>query len=201
MLFSLLELAGNKALSHDAASVARLEKLQGKTMALHIKKLELTVTVTPQKEGLEFSSHRPEKVDVTLSTTIGALIKISRDGLDNAELDAGELEMSGDPIVGQRFAQIMADLNIDWESLLAEHIGENPARAVTLAAIQTKDFANESRAKLHGFVSNLITEDMKVVASKTEVDLFLNAVDNIRADTDRLEAKLERLRKKVNGSH
>ena len=106
MLFSLLELAGNKALEYDEASLARLQKLHGKTMTLHIKKLDQSITVTPQAEGLEFSSATPDRVDVTLSTTVAAMIKISRDGLENAELEAGELEMSGDPIVGQRLRSL-----------------------------------------------------------------------------------------------
>lgn len=198
MLFSLLEFASNKALEYDSASLARLQKLQGKTMTLHIKKIDQSITLTSQAEGLEFTSQAPEKVDVVLSTTIGAMIKISRDGLENAELESGELEMSGDPIIGQRFAQVIADLNIDWETMLAEKIGEAPARTVSMVASHTKEFAQESRSKLHEFVEHLIKEDMQLVASKTDVTSFLDGVDDLRADVDRLAARLDRLVRNAN---
>ncbi len=198
MLFNLLELAGNKALEHDAASLARLQKLRGKTMTLHIKNLSASITVTPQAEGLEFSPSAPEQVDVTLITTIGAMIKIGRDGLEDAELEPGELEMSGDPIVGQRFAQVMADLNIDWEALLTEQIGAAPAHAVTTVAGQAKEFVQESRGKLHDFVGQLIKDDLQIVVGEGELNSFLDGVDDLRADVDRLGARLERLLSKTN---
>lgn len=193
MLINILELASNKALEHDSGTRERLKKLQGKTMALHVKTLEQSIAVTPQCEGLEFSSQIPEQVDVTLSTTVSAMIKISRDGLENAELDPGELEMSGDPIVGQRFAQVMADLNVDWQSLLAEQIGDAPAKTLTMVAGQAKEFVQESRGRLHDYVQDLVRNDMQIVASVDDVNTFLDEVDTLRADADHLQVKLTRL--------
>ncbi len=197
MLFSLLELASNKALEYDTASLARLEKLRGKVMTLHIKNLDKSITITPQAEGLELSANALVSADVTLSTTLAAMVKISRDGLENAELESGELEMSGDPIVGQRFAQVMADLNIDWEAMLAEQIGDAPARAATTVAGHAKEFAQESRGKLHDFISQLIKEDMQLVADAADVDQFLDDVDQLRAKVDRLGARMNTLLSKV----
>ena len=123
MLLDLLELASNKTLEYDPQTLARLEKLHGKTMTLKIKPLNQAISVTPQREGLEFSATIPEQVDVTLTATLGALIKITRDGMDNADLNPGELEIAGDPIIGQRFAQVIAELDIDWQNLLTEQLG------------------------------------------------------------------------------
>lgn len=197
MLLDLLELASNKTLEHDPQTRARLEKLQGKTMTLRIKPIDQSISITPHPEGLEFSSNIPEQVDVTLSATIGAMIKITRDGMENAELESGELEIVGDPIIGQRFAQVMSELDIDWEGLLAGQLGESPARAITFAAGQAKTFADESRDKLKVFFKELITEDLGLVADKQGVDAFLDGVDTIRADADRLMARITRLQNKL----
>jgi ubiquinone biosynthesis protein UbiJ len=197
MLLDLFELASNKTLEHDPQTLERLARLQGKTMTLKVKSIGQSVSVTPYPEGLEFSHEAPPKVDVTLSATLGAMIKISRHGMDNAELQPGELEIAGDPIVGQRFAQVIADLNIDWEALLAEHFGESPAKAVTFAAGQAKVFADESKVRLKEFLNTLIKHDMALVADKAEVEVYLDDVDTIRADVDRLSARLERLRTKI----
>ena len=124
------------------------------------------------------------------------MIKISRDGMDKAELNAGELEIAGDPIVGQRFAQVISELDIAWEALLAEQIGESPAKALGFAAGQAKSFADESRDKAKEFLNSVIKDDMALVADKAEVEAYLDDVDTIRADVDRLGARLERLRAK-----
>jgi len=194
MLLDLLELASNKTLEHDPETVERLKRLQGKTMTLNIKSIGQSISVTPFPEGLEFSHDAPDQVDVTLSATLGAMIKISRDGMDNAELEPGELEIAGDPIVGQRFAAVISQLNINWEALLAEQIGESPAKVVTYAAGQAKEFADESRNKFKEFISALIKEDMQLVVDKQEVEDYLDSVDTIRADVDRLSARLERIK-------
>lgn len=193
MLIDLLELASNKTLEHDPKTQARLQKLQGKTMTLNIVSVGQSLSITPYVEGLEFSQKPPEHVDVTLNATLGAMIKISKDGMDNAELEPGELDITGDPIVGQRFAQLISDLNVDWEGLLAEQIGDSPAKVVSFAAQQAKLFASDTHFKLKEFVNTLIKEDMQVVADKGVVDEFLDEVDTLRADTDRLNARLQRL--------
>lgn len=193
MLLDLLELASNKTLEHDPNTQARLVKLQGKTMTLHVKSLEQSLSITPHPEGLEFSHDVPEQVDVTLSATLGALIKISRDGMEDAELEAGELEIQGDPIIGQRFAQIIADLNIDWESLLAEQIGDAPAKLISVSAVQAREFAKESQSQVKSMLSRLLTDDLELVAEKSDVEPFLDDVDELRADADRLMARIKRL--------
>jgi len=197
MLLNFLELASNKTLEHDPATQARLVKLQGKTMALNIKTLNQSLAVTPHQFGLEFSNVIPENVDVTLSATVGAMIKITRDGMENAELEPGELEIMGDPIVGQRFAQVMSELNVDWHSLMAEQIGDGPAHVVTTAADQAKDFAKTSQSHLKQIFSKLIKEDMDVVVDNEEVNAFLDDVDTLRADADRLIARINRLKNKL----
>lgn len=197
MLLDLIELASNNTLQYDRPTLDRLEKLRGKTMTLRIKPLNQSISITPHPEGLEFSRTAPEHVDVELSATIGAMIKISRDGMEDAELEAGELEISGDPIVGQRFAQVIAQLDIDWQSLLTEKIGESPARVVSLAATQVKEFAEESNGKLKNYLHELVTEDLALVANKQGVESFLDDVDALRADADRLIARIARLQSKL----
>lgn len=193
MLIELFELASNNALEHDPETVQRLQKLQGKSMALHIKTIEQTITVSPCPEGIELSQDIPESVDVTLSATLSAMLKISRDGIDDADLQPGELEISGDPIIGQRFARIIAELNINWEALLAEHIGDSPARVVTLVAGQVRHFAEESRTQLHNRFVHFVKDELEVSVEQQEVDDFLDDVDTLRADTDRLAARVRRI--------
>lgn len=193
MIFELLELASNKALEYDPKSQRRLAKLQGKTMRLHLRPMDQSITITPQAQGLELSSSDHGDVDVTLSTTLSAMIKITRDGIEDADLEPGELEMRGDPIIGQRFAQVISDLAIDWEQLLSEQIGQAPAKAVTIVAKQTRSFAEESRDKVIELVSTMVKDELNLTPDKSEVDKFLDDVDDLRANVDRLKARVDSL--------
>ena len=202
MLIDLFELASNNALEHDDSSRSRLAKLVGKSMTLEIRPPgQLPVqsfTVSPQLHGLEFSDKNTADTDVTLSTTIAALIKIGRDGLDDAELEPGELEINGDPIVGQRFARILAELDIDWEGLLAEHLGESPAVIISAGFTKAKELAIESTSVFKQYINKLLIEDLKLFANKTDVEPFLDDVDTLRADVDRLQARIKRIQNATN---
>ena len=193
MLLQLFELASNKTLEYDSQTQVRLAKLQGKTMALHLKSINQSLAITSRPEGLEFSRTLPESVDVTLKATIGAMVKITRDGIEDAELEPGELEIIGDPIVGQRFALVISELDIDWQGLIAEQIGDGPAHAVTSAAAQAKEFVKESQSNLKGWLNDFVKNELDVVVDRQEVDDFLDDVDSLRADVDRLEATVKKL--------
>ncbi len=197
MLLDLVELFSNRTLAYDAATQTRLERLRGKTMLLTVKPMNQSLAVTPQKKGLEFSPTIPSTVDVTLRVTLGALLKISRDGFENAELAPGELEIVGDPIIGQRFAMVLAELNIDWDSLLRDQFGEAPAQVIQFAAGQARDFFGTTRAHLKQFTSRLLTQDLGLVAKREEVAEVLDQIDDLRADSDRLMTRIDRVRRKL----
>ena len=191
MLLQLFELASNKTLEHAPQTQARLAKLQGKTMALHLKSINQSLAITSRPEGLEFSRDIPETVDVTLKATIGAMVKIARDGMEDAELESGELEIIGDPIIGQRFALVISELDIDWYGLLSKHIGDGPAQAVTSVAAQAKEFTRESHSNLKSWLNDFIKNDLDIVVDEYEVDAFLDDIDTLRADADRLDDKVK----------
>ena len=193
MLIELFELASNSALEYGPKTQQRLQKLQGKTMVLCVKTIDQSIAVTPTPEGIEYAREIPEYVDVTLTATLGAMVKISRDGFEDADLKAGELDISGDPIIGQRFAKIIAELDIDWDGLLAEHIGEMPARLLTTAAGFTREFAEQSKSHLKSQLNTLINDELQITAEPQEVDTFLDDVDTLRADAERLAQRIQRI--------
>ena len=206
MLIELLELASNNALQYDQLSLQRLAKLQGKTMILEIKPVQIKpfdkigvqrVLISPQPHGLEFSNEIKESADVTLSATVGALIKIGRDTMDHAELKPGELEINGDPIIGQRFAGVLAELDVDWEGLLAEHIGETPAVLVSSGLSKAKQFAQESQSSIKTQFGQWLKDDLQLLADKSDAEIFFDEVDSLRADIDRLTARLSRIQKAI----
>ena len=117
--------------------------------------------------------------------------------MDDAELESGELEINGDPIVGQRFARILSQLDIDWEGLLAQRLGETPAVLISGGFGKAKEIAKESKGLFSKHLSNLLTNEMGLVAAKSDIELFLDDVDTLRADADRLQARIQRIQKSI----
>ena len=190
MLYQLLELAGNKALEFDSATQTRLEKLQGRTLKLQITTLNQSLFISSRAEGIEISQAEPEQTDVTLKASLNALFKLGRDGLDEVELDPGELEIIGDPLIGQRFAQVIAQLDIDWEAMLSEQVGPAPAKTIGVAASSAVKLAQQGRQQFHSFVIDTLKTQNGLVADQQEVDVFLDNVKQLSEQVDRLEQRL-----------
>ena len=64
---------------------------------------------------------------------------------------------------------------------------------MTTAAEQAKDIAKTSQTHLKQLFGKFIKEEMDIVVDKDEVEAFLDDVDTLRADADRLIARIKRL--------
>lgn len=197
MLFEIIELACNKALEHDSGALAALQQLNGKRVLLKIKQVNQNILVQPMTHGIEITPYQGESLDVTLAATPKALLSILQSGLDKADLEPGELEISGDPIVAQRFARIAAELNIDWEAMLEEHLGEMPAALIATGLRKAADLGTQGRSLAKEKINEHINNEHSLVAAEQDVEMFMEQVDDLRAAVDRLNARLKRIQTKV----
>lgn len=197
MLFEIIELACNKALEHDPGAQDALQQLNGKRVLLRIKRIDQEILVQPMNHGVDITPYQDETLDVTLAATPQALLSILRSGLDKADLEPGELEISGDPIVAQRFARIAAGLNVDWEGLLEEHLGEMPAAVIATGLRKASEYGAQGRALAKEMLNERINSEDSLVAAEQDVEVFMEQVDDLRASVDRLDARLKRIQSKA----
>lgn len=195
MLLPVIELACNQALEHDPASLKKLVDLAGHTIALEIKGTQQKFAILPQPFGVQLANFDDHVASVTLAATPSAMINIARYGMDNANLEPGELEINGDPIVAQRFAALAAGIDVDWEGLLAEHLGEVPASFLTRGFQVAQGVAEQGKLALKAQVNKTLNDDLDIVAQAQDVESFIDGVDDLRAAVDRLEARLQKVLK------
>jgi ubiquinone biosynthesis protein UbiJ len=196
MLQALIETGSRKVLATDPNTLEKLAKLADKTIALNILKLDKTVFIRTHSDAITLGFEQPdnpEDIDVTLIAKPSTLLKIARDGIEDANLEAGELVIEGDAIVGQRFASLMNQLDIDWEELFSEIIGDVPARALFSMFEGLQKWSAESGQTMKANVSDYLLEESNLLAHPIAVDDFNDQVDTLRNDTARLEARLSKL--------
>ncbi len=194
MLKDLINTAGQRLLEQDPQNHDKLEKLAGKAIAFEIKKLDKTLYFSPTTEALNVGLQAPEIIDVTIRAKPSTLLKIARDGIDNAELSSGELEIDGDAITGQRFAKLLSELDIDWEELFAQQIGDVSARLLFDGLQRLRSWGQETQSTVKQNISEFLVEEAKQAASKTAIDTYLDDVDALRNDVARLAARVRQLR-------
>ena len=194
MLTALFETASKTFFATDPDTLDKLSGLTGKRIALEIKKIDHTFYLMIAADHIALTSENDD-VDVRLKAKPSTLLKIARDGIENAELEKGELEIEGDAIIGQRFAGMLNSLDIDWEELIAARIGDVPARIAVDFFDKIRHWQHETKTAMQQNIAEFLVEEAEIISHPSQVDGFVQEVDVLRNDAARLQARLSELEK------
>lgn len=189
---ALLEDAGNRVLRLDPDTLAALGALHGRVVCLTFTDLATSVYLQPSEAGLRVLHTFAGAPDVTLSGRLPAYARLSL-GAQPGLFFSGDLAISGDVDLGHRFQRVLEGLDIDWEEQLSRVVGDVAAHAMGNAARDVRAWGRQAVATLGQDVAEYLTEERRDLPPRSVVEPFLQAVDTLRADVDRLTQRIARL--------
>ena len=195
---SAIENAINLALKQDTPSQNRLSKLAGQQVFLYVEDFDFILQIHILEQGVMLN--RPESIeeielDPRLDTLVQGPSAAYRKLLEGDGFFDGDLRIQGNAQALMTLHKVMENFELDWEGLLADHIGDLSAAALArLLRAQwswSKEFATSTRMQL---VQHLQT-DSQLLPSKIEFDHFVDEMDRFGTLIDRAEARLRLLAK------
>lgn len=199
-----LELGLNRALNYDPGSRAALGQLTGRWLKVECRQphLELYCGFTP--EGVTLAGCREEPADCVVTGTAPAIAGLL--WRERHSLAGSGVSISGDANLLHRVQQILAELELDWEQLLHEAIrsATTPAAADLISYPLTRLLRDGAAQVRHhaeiapDWLRDYLTEEVRLLPSPHEISAFAADVDDLRAATDRLEARLRKLQRQLN---
>lgn len=195
-----LEEALNRYVALDPEARQRLAPLHGRVIALHLRGLELTLYLVPDHGGrLQVLGRIAGAPDCTLSGSPIDLLR-SGDTADGArQLFAGHVSLGGDTDLAQRFGNILATLDVDWEEQLARLTGDLVAHQAGRAARRSAAYLDRGLATARDNLGEYLTEELRVLPARAEVEAFHAGVATLRDDLERLQARVARLQRRGGG--
>ena len=190
MFIGLIENAGKSILATDPDALASLAELSGQIIAVEFRQLDKTLYLRPVEDGIELEFGSDLQANVTFSASPSVFLRIARDGLDETEYAPGELEIRGDAMLGQKFAKALSSLDIDWEELLSQTIGDVPARLISKELQKLFKWASEQATLAQQDVAGFLVNRTQVAAQKPDVHRFIAEVDSLASSVERFAAKL-----------
>ena len=109
------------------------------------------------------------------------------------------VEITGDAEIAARYRDLLELARPDWEEELSRLVGDLPARRLSLAARAALSWARGVARTARANVAEYLEEESRALVSKPEVEEFLASVDELRETADRVEARLARLERRVDG--
>ena len=188
-----IEEAGNRLLRLDPETLRRLGDLQGQVFCIEFRDLGRKLYLHPSEAGFRLETDYDRPPSVTLRGNLATFARLGL-GTSTDTLKAGELEIEGDAVLGQRLQRILSNLDLDWEESLARRLGDPVAHEIGRAA---RAFFSWQKQAIRTFglnTSEYLQEEARLLPTRHEVETFLNAVDGVRADVDRLAARVQRLK-------
>jgi ubiquinone biosynthesis protein UbiJ len=196
-LTATLETAFNTWLKLDADThgnaLARLQALQGKLICLHVSNPDLRLYFLPTADNVRVTTDYDAEPDVTIHGSALALMRLSAaEDTGKAMLEQG-IKIEGDMALGNRFSQILREIEVDWEELLSRAVGDVLAHQMGQLARDTKGWLDDSAHAMRLNTQEYLQEEARLLPADAEIRRYLDEVDTLRMDVDRLEARIKRL--------
>ncbi len=195
LLLSAFQSTLNAALRLDSYTVQRLRGLAGKVVAVELRGVNLTLFLALQADRIEVRGEHAGAADAHLSGTPLAFARLGLSG-DRAALHTGEVQISGDTELGQQLQDILAAMDIDWEEHLSRFTGDVVAHQVGNAARASQRWAQQSSAALLQDAGEYLKYERELLPDRAQVETFMQQVDVLRDDVERLEARVQRLQQR-----
>jgi ubiquinone biosynthesis protein UbiJ len=191
-LLAALEIAFNRYLRLDPEAPQRMGALVGNVIAIEIQGPDIAVYLIPGTDGVQVLGAYEGAADTCLSGTPLALARLGAQGGPDS-LFAGEVMISGDVELGAAFQHVLGSIDIDWEEQFAHVVGDVVAHQAGRAARGLRGWGAQVLDTLERDLAEYLHEETRDLPTRREVESFLSEVDTLRADADRLEARVKRL--------
>lgn len=183
----LMEAPLNRLLQMDPAVPARLQALESSLLRLEIAPLNKPIQFQVSAGRLLFSLSEATP-DVTLRGELQAFVDAQ---LNDGVIRPGQLQISGDIAAAQKWQQLFADLQPDWDEALSVYVGDLTAHEIGKYLRALRAWAQAALAHNLSSAAQYIQEEAMWVVSKPELQSFYNEVDRLRDDAERLLQKAQ----------
>lgn len=182
--------AVNRLLRRQPWALERLQPHAGRHVALSLPALPVTLGITP--DGLLAPAGPAAPIDASIELPPLSTLRL----LARRPVAAREFAVRGDTHLAADLAYVFQHLDWQLEEELSGLVGDIAAHRIVQAGSGLHAWQKETARRWALGVADYLTEERALLARPAQVRAFVDAVDTLRDDTDRLEKKLEQLDKR-----
>ena len=199
-LLASVENGVNRILRLDSTAMARLQPLTGKVIAVECAAPALQLFILPSDEGLLLATQWAADADCTLRAPAASLMRLVLSKDKTAVLHSPEVDLEGDSHVLMALAQVLQDLELDWEYELSHWLGPVATALIGGHLRSRANWYQQGFASLNQNLAEYLSEEARTLVGQREAQARFDELDQLKLDLDRLEARFERLGRSLNSS-
>jgi len=185
-----IELALNAALAQDLETKVKLDQLESRCIAIKIKDFNQTIAMSVINQQLYLTTGPEQKVDLTIT---GNALTLAKLGKDPESLFSAEIDINGDVQFAKQLRDLLEGFDFDWEAQLARVTGDTLAYPIAHGIRQVTSWAKKNHLSCTQNIAEYLREESRILPDKSQIKSYMQDIDTLRADFDRLEARINRL--------
>lgn len=201
MSFDMLLMFINRLLrwyfNSDPEVASQLGELENQRILLSLTDLKRSFLITVENTSVIVAEYQRDKeakeIAVTVHVGVATLLRLALGEDYMPMLRSGTLKIEGDVETVDRLHAIFTRVEVDWEEIVSEYVGDSLAYQSGVFVRRAKNYLRRSGENFRLDVSEYLQEESRTVPTRTETDRFLHDVDALDADIERLEARVSRL--------
>lgn len=189
----------NHALALDPNAVQQLKKLHGKCLEVFLQDFEKTFFLYFTKNEIKFKLITPgisDTPDAQINGSLKAFLNLALTKNPHKSAQLG-LSFQGDFNTIEAIQQLFLTLDIDWIEAISCWTGDIIAHQLGQFVQHAKKRNVQLLENTKESISEYLQEESLILPTRIEINRFMDQVDVLRADVDRLHVRLEHLNGKV----
>jgi ubiquinone biosynthesis accessory factor UbiJ len=176
-----------------------LAQLDGHHMQIVARFTPWRIALHASDGGLRVSREQPAQTDVTITGTPLALLSLLREEPADV-IRRGDVTITGDAELATRFQELLQLLRPDLEAGLARVVGDIPAYGAGSLLRKALDYGRGTLRTQAMNAGEYLAHEKRVLVPRSEAEEFLQQVDALREQADRLAARVRALENPGTGS-
>ena len=180
----------SQLLRYDTNGATAVQALDGRVIAIELLGPDKIFYVFPELQGLRFADQSDLPPDVHIT---GAPLDLFALGRHGDVTTPGAVEIKGDLAVARQIQTLFAELDIDWEELLAAFTGDFLARKISVLATDFADWRRDTKRSLSADASDYLRYEQRLVPREDEGTGFYADLQRLHGRVARLEQRVQHL--------
>ena len=193
-----LETALNHILSLDPDTQRKLTTLNGRSVQLHLRGPEIALAVTVEQGQLHVGPPADDsqlRVAATPGSLLAMMLRRDDDGIA-----PGKVEIAGDAELARRLEKLAGKFAPDFEEAFARTFGDVLGVPLARAVRKGLTHARDTATQLTEDSADWLRDEARIALAPGELEDFLDGVDQLRERSERLESRVQRLTRRLQGT-
>jgi len=191
-----LQAALARVMALDPEMRAALSKLDGRRIGVHLQGAELAFDIAVHEGALRIEPPLEDdamKADLRVAATPFSLLALAMPRKGDT-LPPGKVQIAGDAELARRLEKLAREFAPDMEAAFARTFGEVIGVAIARALREVTRGLRTGAQHASADSADWLRDEARLAVPRGELDDFLDDVDRLRERTERLQARVHRLR-------